>query len=72
MKIRKISKNKMVMFRATNSLKVAIELVVSRGGYDSQSDLLNKLLKKQFRKHLTREERRELLRNRKRVSNPGT
>jgi len=58
--------------RVTDTLKTAIALVVSRGGYDSQSDLLNKLLRKQFRKYLSSEERRDLLRSKRRVSNPGT
>jgi len=70
MKTRIIPKTDVIAFRVTNTLKSAIKLCVDRGNYGDISKMINVLLRRQFRKHLTSEERRDLLRSKNRV-NPG-
>jgi len=67
MKTRIIPKTDVIIFRVTDSLKTAIRLCVDRGNYVTISGMINVLLKRQFRKYLSIEERRDLLRKKKRV-----
>jgi len=72
MKTRIIPKTDVIIFRVTDSLKTAIRLCVDRGNYVSMSQMINVLLRRQFRKYLSNEERKELVRSRKRVSPMNT